>query len=289
MPAAQSKAWIFTWNNYDPSSEPLLLSLFQQDKFTFICWGREIAPSGTPHLQGYFELPRKKSMGGIKRLHPGLSGLHLERRRGTPKEARDYCAKDGQFVEHGKISGGQGSRTDINTTFERIKEGASELEIAEENPRLYCQYRRSFERYRGLLVPKRSWKSTVYVLIGPTGTGKTRWVHDREDQVWTPGDFKWFDGYRGQDAVLFDDYSSDGYSLPLLLRLLDRYPMQVPVKGDFAEWCPRRIYITSNVAVESWYPFADDEHKAALLRRLDVIIENFEWDKREEYIINYFQ
>lgn len=289
MPAAQSKAWVFTWNNYDAASPLLLKSLLDSGKLSYVCWGREIAPSGTRHLQGYFELPRKKSLGGLKRLHPSLSGLHLERRRGTPKEARAYCQKDGAFEEFGQISGGQGARTDIDATFSSIKQGASELEVAEANPRLYCQYRRSFERYRSLLVPKRSWKTTVYVLIGGTGTGKTRWVHHREDSLWTPGDWKWFDGYRGQDAVLLDDYASECYSLPLLLRLLDRYPMQVPVKGDFVEWAPRRIYITSNLAVTSWYPFADESHKEALARRLDVIIENFTWEQREEYIINYFQ
>jgi len=289
MPAEQSRGWCFTWNNYDAGSPLLLKSLFDTGRLSFVVWGREVGESGTPHLQGYLELPRKKSLGGVKRLHPSLRTIHLERRRGSPKEARDYCVKEGLFEEYGDISGGRGARTDIESTFALIKDGSSELEIADANPRLYCQYRRSFERYRSLLVPRRSWKSYVCVLRGGTGTGKTRWVHDREDSLWTPGDWKWFDGYNGQDAVLFDDYASECYSLPLLLRLLDRYPMQVPVKGDFVEWAPRRIYITSNLSVTSWYPFADEEHKRALDRRIDLIIEDFTWARRGEYIVHYLE
>ena len=41
---------------------------------------------------------------------------------------------------------------------------------------------------------------------------------------------QWFDGYMGQKVVCFDDFRKDFCTFHELLRLLDRYPMDVPVK-----------------------------------------------------------
>lgn len=87
---------------------------------------------------------------------------------------------------------------------------------------------------------------------------------------WSPGDFQWFDGYFDQRIVIIDDFRGE-YPLPLLLKLLDRYPMRVPVKGGFTNWAPTKVYITSNVQPEFWYPEADGRSTAAMLRRLDHI------------------
>lgn len=77
----------------------------------------------------------------------------------------------------------------------------------------------------------------------------------------------WFDGYEGQENVLFDDFHGGVFKLPYLLKLLDRYPMRVPVKGGFVQWKPRRIFITSNIDPDLWFSNANREHVAALNRR----------------------
>jgi hypothetical protein len=89
---------------------------------------------------------------------------------------------------------------------------------------------------------------------------------------WKPGDFQWFDGYEGQRIVIIDDFRGE-YPLPLLLQLLDRYPMQVPVKGGFSQWCPRKVYITSNIRPWLWYTDSPTESRDALMRRLDNVEE----------------
>lgn len=108
------------------------------------------------------------------------------------------------------------------------------------------------------------------LLTGATGLGKTRYVfhmHDPED-IWVwPGD-RWFDGYTGQPVALFDDFRGE-LDLGNMLRLLDRYPMDVPVKGGFANWVPRRIYITSNVLPAVWWPDLDREKLEPFWRRVD--------------------
>jgi hypothetical protein len=120
----------------------------------------------------------------------------------------------------------------------------------------------------------RNWVCSVVVYYGPTGTGKTRAVMDNlpsPDDLWTYSGDGWFDGYDGHKIVLFDDFSGSEFKISFLLRLLDRYPMQVRIKGGFVNWCPEEIYITSNLNPDQWYPNAHQEHIDALKRRLTAV------------------
>ena len=73
----------------------------------------------------------------------------------------------------------------------------------------------------------------VWVLWGPSGTGKSRFVAKRWPKAfWKSPEAKWWDGYAGQEVVVLDDFKD--YAMPLvdLQRLLDWYPLWVEVKGD---------------------------------------------------------
>lgn len=111
----------------------------------------------------------------------------------------------------------------------------------------------------------------VTVLHGPTGSGKTRRAFEHDPELWSYPGSGWFDGYYGQATVLFDDFSGSEFKITFLLRLLDRYPMQVPVKGGFTWWAPEQIFITSNLSPDRWYPNAHIEHVRALQRRFSEV------------------
>lgn len=166
----------------------------------------------------------------------------------------------------------QGKRSDLDEIKEELDNGATEKVIAEKYFSRWCQYGRPFKRYRAMRALPRTWPTITHVYWGKTGTGKTRFVFDQvmDSTMWSPGDYQWFDGYDGQDIIIIDDYRGE-YSLPMLLKLLDRYPMQVPFKGGFANWAPKKVYITSNIRPRSWYPDADELSIAALYRRLNLI------------------
>lgn len=75
MVQLQCRRWVFTLNNWTQAEFDLLI---QPDnfpsKFSYLLFGREIAPkTGTPHLQGYFEVPKKRGRLGLGASLPGLS------------------------------------------------------------------------------------------------------------------------------------------------------------------------------------------------------------------------
>lgn len=267
--------WCFTINNYDEATETIIADLCTNEgsDVRYICYGREVGASGTPHLQGYVQFKKKKRLGGVKRV-PGLARAHLELARGTFEHNRRYCSKAGDFVEYGSPVVKAGQRTDLSGMKELIDEGKTELECAEANFSCWANNYKALDRYRQLKANRRCWKTIVIVLIGPTGVGKTRFVFDQPDDrelyVWNySGRDVWFDGYYGQDRVLFDDFDWGQIPYRMMLRLLDRYPCKVPVKGSWAEWKPRKVYITSNREIDAWYPNEDTSH---LKRRVTSVI-----------------
>ena len=70
----------------------------------------------------------------------------------------------------------------------------------------------------------------------------------------------------GQSTVLIDDFAGN-VGLTQLLQILDRYPVQVPVKGGFVWWCPNVIIITTNVPLEQWYDYSSRQDSLAALQR----------------------
>lgn len=108
------------------------------------------------------------------------------------------------------------------------------------------------------------------MLWGKAGTGKTRYCYAKSPDLYSVPDaeLKWFDGYAGEEAILIDDYRGDA-PISFILKLLDIYPLRLPVKGEFIPIRAKTIYITSNVCPQLWHSCS----KEALLRRMHHIIE----------------
>jgi len=261
---SKSKYWCFTINNHSDKDVETLSKV----EVDYIVYGVEKGESGTPHLQGYLCWGQRKSFAATKAtLGPKV---HLERAKGSPKQASDYCKKDGDFTERGRLPGGQGQRTDLQQVYEEIKNGANLRTIAEFNPTAAIKYSTGILRLQQFMRPDRTKPPTIWTFWGATGTGKTRRVWEFADleKLWLHPGGPWFDGYMGHETVLFDDFDGSWFKITYLLKLLDRYVFTVPVKGGFTWWAPTIIYITSNIDPHDWFPMAKEEHKKALLRRL---------------------
>lgn len=118
----------------------------------------------------------------------------------------------------------------------------------------------------------------VYVFWGPTATGKSRRAWEEGGLEAYPKDprSKFWDGYGGQSNVILDEFRGGkgllmlGIDIAHLLRWTDRYPCRVEVKGSSRPLLATKIWITSNLSPEMWYPELDYSTQQALLRRLNI-------------------
>lgn len=232
---------------------------------TYIIIGDEICPdTGRQHWQGYVYFKNPRS---IKRVINLLRPRHVEQAKGSPKQNRTYCTKEGKIILEKGTLPQQGQRKDLEEIKEKILSGCSEEKIANDHFPTWCQYHRSLSRFRQLNTKPRHWKSRVIWLWGPTGTGKSRLANNRGAKFITYSSKSgFFDGYEGEEIVCFDDIDQFTFERQVLLNLLDRYAYRLNVKGGSVEFIAKTIYLTSN--------YAPDEvlkHDEALLRRVDEI------------------
>lgn len=141
--------------------------------------GKEIGENGNEHYQGYCELEKRKDFNVI---HKALFNAHIERRRGTQKQAIDYCKKENNFIEWGTPKK-QGKRSDLDDIVEMIKEGASDIDILTEYPSQFLRYNQHIAKVREIITKEKytkEWRDiTVFYIWGDTGTGKSRYVRER--------------------------------------------------------------------------------------------------------------
>lgn len=254
----KQRAWVFTLNN---PSETLLKREGMDDALAlpsaairYGIWQVERGESGTTHLQGYLEFSKPVRLSHCRKVIPGA---HFESRRGTRDQAIAYCEKedtriDGPF-EHGRRdTGGQGKRSDLIAVKEAIDAGATEKDIANEHFSTWCRNYRAFERYRHLTSTQRDWKTIVELRYGTPGTGKSRTAMDLyPGAYWKPRGL-WWDGYEGQEVVILDEFFG-WLTWDALLKICDRYPLNVETKGGTVAFTARRLVITTNADPRRWY------------------------------------
>lgn len=283
--ANSSRNWCFTLNNYTENNERDIRRI----ECNYIIYGRERAPeTGTRHLQGYVRFANAKSMARLQALIPGA---HFERAMGSAEQNKEYCSKEGDFEERGDMPVGGGKRTDLDNVRELVRKGASIAQIADE-VKSY-QALKFAERYKDLITPTETREVDVRWYWGATGTGKTHTAFTEFPDAWmSSGGLKWWDGYCGQRAVIFDDFRADHCSYARLLRLLDKWPVRlfvclcsqrcalltisqvrVEVKGSTVQLLATTIIITTPDRPEGMEPHTGGEDITQLLRRITTIRE----------------
>lgn len=271
----KSRGWAFTLNNYTQRELDILMSrdFLPNNPVTYLCFGKELAPeTGTPHLQGYIFFKNPVGLAFAKETVCDENTVHMEVAKGTPDQNIKYCSKSGDFYQCGEVPQ-QGRRTDISKVRDQVlKEGVSMLEIAENTTSYQAlRFAEGLQKYKR--APPQRVKDVRWY-YGPTGTGKSKLAFEEAgDDVWVSNrDGKWYDGYWGQKVAIFDDLRGDFCPLHTLLRLTDRYPYRVEVKGGSVWFNPQTIIITSTHSPSECYSGVSESIQQ-LLRRITVLKE----------------
>ncbi|AGS36240.1 replication-associated protein [Circoviridae 21 LDMD-2013] len=271
--------WCITVNNPVEDPETWSKRLRTHSLFKYLVFQAEKGDSGTIHYQAYAEFSNPIRFGSVKYLIPGA---HIEARRGSAKQASDYCKKEkGRKAgpwEYGELSvERQGQRLDLER-LAQIAQTHSHTDILKEMPREYAKYYKFVQHVKHIeAMDKPGIRSNLQVIVchGETRTGKTHYAYERDPNLYAlpVGKDLWFDNYNGEKTVLLDDFSGQ-CRLVDLLRILDKYPVQIPRKGGFVWLKAETIIITCNQHPETWYDYSNrDSLRKALMARFTRFLE----------------
>lgn len=253
------------------------------------CYGEEICPTtGKTHWQAYVYFNNQRTFKATKKKLPTT---HIEKARGTPKQNREYCKKDGKFVEdgelptQGKISGS-----------ELLK--MTDEEIIEQDARCHRAYMNAREILKGKMNVS-EWnkgkKVDVYYYYGVSGCGKSTKVGDHCEQTY--GDVRvcigsYSNGFYNlsdveADVLIMDDWRDSDMKPSEFVKMIDYRPQQMNIKHGKVLNRFKAIYITSVRPIDKIYQNMKrrSEHMEQWKRRMHIehlCIDDCECDEEEE-------
>lgn len=242
----------------------------QFSSLLYWCMCDETGEEGTPHTHVYLVF-RNAVM--FSTLQQRFYGAHIEMAQGSNKENRDYIRKEGRWLDDVKHETNHietfeesgvmppdrtRGKKDSEQIFEMIKQGKSNAEILEAFPSAMTKIN-YIEQTRQTLKNE-EYKNTFRTLnttyiYGETGVGKTRGIMEQYgySNVYRITDYTHpFDGYKGQDVLIFEEFRS---SLPIkdMLVYLDGYPVTLPCRYANKEACFTKVFILTNIPLEKQY------------------------------------
>lgn len=265
---ARSRSFCFTLNNY---TDEEVESVKAWD-CKYLIFGKEVGDSGTPHLQGFVSFTDGKTLSSLKKYS---KRAHWEVARGTPKQASQYCRKEGDVFEKGtppkdSKECGKAEQERWRTAFEAVRDKRWDDVPAD----ILCRHLKTIEYAVSRTCktkPETLDYTTRHIWIwGPPGTGKSLGARNLAPEAYIkdPKD-RWWDNYAGEEDVIIDDF--DKFQVQMsgdLKRWLDIYPFQAPVKGGYSLIRPKRIIITSNYSPDQIWN--DEVTVQAIGRRCDI-------------------
>lgn len=292
----QSRKWQITVNN--PLDKGFAQEKIQEivsgmKSITYWCMADEIGENQTYHTHIYLH-----GRGGIRfsTLQKNFTGAHFEMAKGTALQNMEYVSKTGKWADNKKAETSvdgtfhefgempverQGKRNDLDDLYCMIKDGMTDYEILEQSPD-YLLNLDKIERTRQIIIQERfknEWRNiTTTYIYGNTGTGKTRKVMEEYGygNVFRVTDYLHpFDGYKGQDVVIFEEFRSS-MRINDMLNYLDGYPLELPCRYANKFACFTKVYIISNVSLAQQYTqiqLESYETWLAFLRRIKSVLQ----------------
>lgn len=239
-------------------------------------------PSGVQYIKGQLEqgsqtdylhwqilcsFAKKVSTTKVREIF-GTS-CHVELSRSSA--ANEYVWKEDTRVGHQFELGHLAMKRHSSADWDQVRRDAEQGNFSAIPSDIFIRSYSNLKRIHVDSLEPEMQEKSVSVFWGTTGSGKSHraWTEAGWEAYPKDPNSKFWDGYRGQENVVIDEFRG-AISISHLLRWLDKYPVIVEVKGSSCVLKAKRIWITSNLPPEQWYPDLDNETLAALRRRLNV-------------------
>jgi len=242
---------------------------FSKEQCKYVRGQLERGESGFEHWQWIAWFSKPIRLSGCRKAGP--DGTHWEPTRSSAAVA--YVWKEstslGLRFEHGSLP-----KEAAPIDWDNIKDCAKGGKLDDIPSHVFVRCYQSLCRISRDYMAPVGIERTISVYWGRTGVGKSRRAWDEAGLQAYPKDprTKFWDGYRGQEHVVIDEFRGD-IDVAHLLRWFDRYPVIVEIKGSSAVLSAKKIWITSNLGPGSWFPTLDTATFDALQRRFTEVIE----------------
>lgn len=197
-------------------------------------------------------------------------GIHAELSRSAAADA--YCQKDDTCIAGTRFQlGDRPVKRNCKADWDVVVRAAQSSKLDEIPPDILVRYFGNLVRIGAHFATPGAMERRCFVYWGVTGAGKSRraWAEAGLEAYPKVPSTKFWDGYRGHKHVVIDEFRG-GISIEHLLRWLDRYPVLVEIKGSATPLVAEKIWITSNLKPDDWYPGLDTLTLSALTRRLEI-------------------
>lgn len=277
--------YCFTLNNPEDVNAPLELT-----DVKYLIWQYEFGESGTPHLQGFIWLARKKR---ITALQKEMKASYFPA-KGTPTQNYRYCSKccdDYKLPGHrcketrllgpyevGVLPKANGSIA-LQTMAKMLKDGKSLGQVYDAFPAMYMRYYRALEHVQTLIHNNNASRGrpTIIWLWGASGTGKSRAIRSAFPNAYIKPRGKWWPKYQYEECVIFDEF--DGWmEFKELLQVVDWHAHKTEFKGGYINLKANTFIFASNVDPRSLYLRYKWVQRQALFRRLSEFATVYKWD-----------
>jgi len=266
---SRSRTFVFTLNNYTEEDVQKLLGY----ECKYVCFGKEVGESGTPHLQGYIAFKDPRTLKTLKKVD---KKAHWEVSKGLPSQAITYCKKEGNFFEAGvvpvdPVAKGQLEKRRWEDAFSAVAE--NRLDDVPKD--ILCRGLKSIE-YAVTRVNESKRQLVKLDALdnewrwGDPQSGKSEGArNENPDHYIKLARSKWFDGYNFEDVVIIEDIDPESAKTAQFLKTLaDVYVVPVEVKGGTLKIRPKRVIVTSNYPPDLIFSGVDLE---AIQRRFKVM------------------
>lgn len=227
------------------------------------------AGTGYLHWQVLVAFQAKVRLASVTRTFG--EGIHAEPSKSVA--ADEYVWKEETRVAGTQFElGAKPIQRGRTVDWELIRTNAREGRLDDIPGDIYCRLYGNLRRIATDNMRPVALVREVIVYWGRTGVGKSRraWEEATFDAYPKDPRTKFWDGYRDHENVVFDEFRGD-IDIAHMLRWTDRYPVNVEVKGSSVVLKAKKIWITSNLHPNDWYPGLDAVTREALMRRLNVI------------------
>lgn len=269
----RTRYWCFTYNNPEFTPNVVFQEAQKTGHLEYAVFQGEIGESGTYHFQGFIVLCRAQRLSFVQKL---IRACHWAIAL-KPDAAEAYCRKDDTRIDGPYTIGswdpnthGQGKRADLIQFRDAVKSGRTFRELIEDDQYLpvLARYPKFLEKLFEVYEPQRTKTTELHLVYGAPGLGKTTFVLEQcPDAYWKQAGTGWWDGYRGQRDVIIEEFKG-WMPFHWILRLADKPPLMVEIKGGQRHFVAERLWITSNFLPSEWWKLEDQGRLDAVYRRI---------------------